>query len=131
MRPTMASRGNYRYRLLLRAMIVVGFLTKAIKSGQGGKEADLGGATEDIFSSLSSSSSKRSTSSLSSRRSFPRICAAWSGSSRTDTSFPLVHLNFCLDCSNPAAEGSVGNCIMPTVVDNPAAALLWSIFLWF
>lgn len=106
----MVSRRNCRYRLLLRAMLVVVFLMNMIKSGQGRKEADLGGATVDR-----PSSSKRSTPSLSSSgRSLPRIRAAWSGSSRTDTSFPLVHLHFCLDCSNPAAEGSVGDCIMST-----------------
>lgn len=37
-----------------------------------------------------------------------RIRAAWAGSSRADTGFPLLHVHFCLGCSDPAAEGSLG-----------------------
>ena len=37
-----------------------------------------------------------------------RIRAAWAGSSRADTAFPLSHLHFCLGCPDPGAEGSLG-----------------------
>lgn len=36
------------------------------------------------------------------------IRAAWAGSSRADTAFPLSHLHFCLGCPDPGAEGSLG-----------------------
>lgn len=37
-----------------------------------------------------------------------KIRAAWAGSSRADTAFPLSHLHFCLGCPDPGAEGSLG-----------------------
>lgn len=37
-----------------------------------------------------------------------KLRAAWAGSSRADAVFPLLHLHFCLDCPDAAAEGSVG-----------------------
>lgn len=42
------------------------------------------------------------------RRNHGKIRAAWTGSSRADTAFPLVHLHFCLGCPHPAVEGSLG-----------------------
>lgn len=36
------------------------------------------------------------------------IRAAWAGSSRADTAFPLSHLHFCLGCPDPSTEGSLG-----------------------
>lgn len=34
--------------------------------------------------------------------------AAWAGSARADTSFPLLHIHFCSGCPDPAVEGSLG-----------------------
>lgn len=45
--------------------------------------------------------------------------AAWAGSFRTDTSFPLLHVHLCLGCLDPNLEGSLGErltCFFATMV---------------
>ncbi|CAM9373561.1 unnamed protein product [Ectocarpus sp. 6 AP-2014] len=42
-----------------------------------------------------------------------KLRAAWAGSSRADAVFPLLHLHFCLDCPDAAAEGSVVRALAP------------------
>ena len=54
------------------------------------------------------SSSSSSSSSSGGRAPQGKIRAAWAGSSRADAAFPLLHLHFCLSCSDPASEGSLG-----------------------
>ena len=54
------------------------------------------------------SSSSSSSSSSGGRAPQGKIRAAWAGSSRADAAFPLLHLHFCLGCSDPASEGSLG-----------------------
>lgn len=36
------------------------------------------------------------------------IRAAWAGSSRADSLFPLLHVHLCLGCPDPNVEGSLG-----------------------
>ncbi|CAM9489366.1 unnamed protein product [Ectocarpus fasciculatus] len=70
-------------------------------------------AVTPASSSGSSEGGRSSRSSRRNRRPQGKLRAAWAGSSRADAVFPLLHLHFCLDCPDAAAEGSVVRALAP------------------